>query len=65
MARITKKQRAWLEYYEVQTGYDVIKLDELEAGTITFAEVRRWNTKWYEGHIQQVLNNITGDKFPI
>ena len=58
----TKKQLAWMQLYEDQTGCDAaIRLRELEEGKIGFAEFAQANIKYYEVRTQGVVTEISRD----
>lgn len=44
----TPEQRAWLQQYENQTGFEPMRQDELDSGELTFAEVAQQNIDWFE-----------------
>lgn len=56
--KINAAQRKWLRRYESETGFEPMHQDELDAGTMTFAEAARRNTQWYEDHTSDVHNRI-------
>ncbi|MBZ3677443.1 hypothetical protein J1N39_23485 [Pseudomonas aeruginosa] len=46
--KATPEQRAWLEQYESQTGFEPLHQDELDSGEMTFALVAQANVDWFE-----------------
>lgn len=58
LTKVNPSQRQWLERYYTETGFEPMHLDELEAGTMTFAEVARRNRQWYEDHTNDTLRRV-------
>jgi hypothetical protein len=48
--KINAAQRQWLQRYERETGFEPMHQEDLDARTMTFAEVAQRNTQWYEDH---------------
>lgn len=44
----TPAQRAWLEQYENQSGFEPLHQDDLDNGGMTFAQVAQTNIDWFE-----------------
>lgn len=59
--KINSAQRKWLERYESLTGFEPMHQEELDAGTMRFAEVARRNVQWYEDHTSDMYLSITTD----
>ena len=54
------KQTVWMQLYKDRTGFDAaIKLNDLEDGSISFAEFAKANIKWYEAHSQDAYLAIS------
>ncbi|MFL1480959.1 hypothetical protein [Pseudomonas grimontii] len=41
-------QRAWLEQYEKQSGFEPMHQNDLDSGEMTFAQVAQTNIDWFE-----------------
>lgn len=56
---INAAQRQWLKRYESETGFEPMYQEDLDAETMSFAEVARRNAKWYEQHTNDAYLRIT------
>ena len=56
--RAGPKQRAWLQNYYDQTGFDALYQEDFDARKITFLELVRANIDWYESHSNATMRAI-------
>jgi hypothetical protein len=52
--KINAAQRQWLERYERMTDFEPTHQEDIDAGTMKFAEVARRNVQWYEDHTSDI-----------
>lgn len=56
--RASMMQRAWLQKFYDQTGFDALYQDEYDRKLLSFQELVRKNCDWLESHNLEVLHNV-------
>lgn len=54
----TAAQRAWLEWYEKETGIEPMHQDEFDGGEMTWAELVRSNVRWFRDWSTALLSRL-------
>ena len=57
--KINGKQRAWLKKFEDETGFEPDYQEEIDAGTMTFDEVAKYNIDWFENWSGDVHSRVS------
>lgn len=53
--------RTWIEDYESETTFEVLWLDDLYNGNMTFKNFVKQNIRWFEDWSEYALNSITSN----
>lgn len=57
------RQRAWLGYYEQETGFEPV-MEDYEEGAQAFVDAAEWNVKWFEDWSSDALSHVSGNTIP-
>lgn len=60
--RASKRQRAWLQNFYDQTGFDALYQEDYDARRVTFDQLVRDNVRWFEDHAIDVQRNV--ERYP-
>ena len=55
--RLRGPQRAWALNYEAVTGFEPLRQDDYDAGTLSFEDFKAWNLRWLEDHQSEVFES--------
>jgi hypothetical protein len=61
--RASKRQRAWLQNYYDQTGFDALYQEDFDAREISFDGLMQKNINWYESHFNATMRAI--ERYPV
>ena len=56
---LTKEQQDWIALFERETEFDILWLDEVESGEMTFENMASWNVYWYETHTSSIFLKVS------